>query len=113
MLVVLPSNSNDVPTSAMPAKEVTKVALRLKYHIESVVSCELDESLITKANSPVVTRKVVQLAKEAGGKEYGACVLYCLLVCNRWFKRQSMLELWDADLHDVRAVAAEMIAKHM
>jgi hypothetical protein len=55
----------------------------------------------------------VKAAKEAGGKENGACVVYCLLVNKRWFKKQAMLELWDADLHNVRAVACEVIAKQL
>ena len=92
---------------------MTKVALRLKYQIEEVIPCELEEARITKANSPVVTRKVLATALEAGGTEYKACVVYCLLVCKRWFKRQSYLELWDSDLHDVRAVACEVMAKQI
>lgn len=92
---------------------MTKVALRLKYQIEQVIPCELEESKITRANSPVITRRVIQLAKEAGGKEHEACVVYCLLVCYRWFKRQANLELWDADLHDVRATACEILAKQL
>ena len=71
----------------------------------------MEESRITKANSSVITRKVIATAKEAGGKDYAACVVYCLLVCKRWFKRQAMLELWDSDLHDARAVACEVLAK--
>lgn len=55
----------------------------------------------------------MQAAKEAGGAEYGACVVYALLVNKRWFKMQAMLELWDADLHNVRAVACEVIAKQL
>lgn len=111
--VVLPSNTGDLPPSALPPKEVTKVAIRLKYQIEQVVPCELEEWKITKANSPVITRKVVQTAKEAGGKEYASCVVYCLLVCKRWYKRQALLEPWDAEMHDVRAVACEVISKHI
>jgi hypothetical protein len=34
-------------------------------------------------------------------------------VVKKWFKKQSTAELWDADLHDVRAVAAEMMAKRL
>ena len=68
---------------------------------------------MTKANSPIITKKVVLTAKEAGGKDYQSCVVYCLLVCHRWFKRQAALELWDADLHDVRATACEVLAKIM
>lgn len=111
--LVLPSHHREIPPSPFPAKEVTKVALRLKYQIEQVISCELEEDKITRANSPVITEKVVKTAKEAGGKDYAACVVFCLLICKKWFKRQAMLELWDADLHDVRAVACEVIAKKL
>ncbi|MCJ1468209.1 hypothetical protein MMC07_006837 [Pseudocyphellaria aurata] len=110
---LLPSNRNDLIESAISPADVTKVALRLKYQVEQVVSCEMEEFKITKANSPVITRKVVQTAKEAGGEENQACVVYCLLVCHRWFKKQAGLELWDADLHNVRAVACEVIAKQI
>jgi Ion transport protein len=110
---VLPSTQSDLPPSAFPPKEVTKVALRLKYQIEEVIPCELEEWKVTNANSSVITRKVIQCAKEAGGEEYSACVVYALLVVMRWFKRQAILELWDADMHDVRAVACETIAKRL
>lgn len=110
---LLPTNRGELPPSAFPAQEVTKVALRLKYQIEQVIPCEIEEVRITKANSPVITRKVIKTAKEAGGKDYAACVVYCLLVCKRWFHRQSLLELWDSDMHDVRAVACEVIAKQI
>ncbi|KAJ9640858.1 uncharacterized protein PV06_06921 [Exophiala oligosperma] len=110
---LLPSHTNDLPATAYPAREVTKVALRLKYHIEEVIPIELPEDKITAANSGVITKKVVQTALEAGGKDYSACVVYCLLVCKRWFKHQATLELWDADLHEVRAVACEIIAKRI
>ncbi|KIW87249.1 uncharacterized protein Z519_12152 [Cladophialophora bantiana CBS 173.52] len=110
---LLPAHSSDLPPSAFPAKEVTKVALRLKYQIEEVIPIELPEEKVIAANSSVITQKVVQTAKEAGGTDYAACVVYCLLVCKRWFTRQANLELWDADLHHVRAKACEMIAKRI
>ena len=82
-----------------------------------MIPCELEEYKITKANSPVITPKVVKTTKEAGkttdGKDYESCVVYCLLVCKRWFNRQAALELWDADLHDARATACEVLAKIM
>ena len=92
---------------------MTKVALRLKYQIEQVIPCEIEEWKVTKANSPVITKKVIKTTREAGGKDYAACVVYGLLVCKRWFKRQAMLELWDSDMHDVRAVACEVLAKQI
>lgn len=99
--------------SAIPAPEVTKVALRLRYLIEEAVPCELDEDQITRPHSKVITRKVVKAAQEAGGSDNKACVVYCLLVVKRWFKHQGLMELWDADLHNLRATACEVIGKQM
>ncbi|KAL2364704.1 hypothetical protein RJZ56_002368 [Blastomyces dermatitidis] len=110
---LLPVRRNEALPPALPAKEVTKVALRLKYQIEQVISCELDEDAVTKANSNVITKAVIQTAREAGGEEHKACVVYCLLVCLRWFKLQALAELWDSDLHQLRAVACEMLAKRI
>jgi hypothetical protein len=110
---VLPSYHEDALPSAIAPIEVTKTALRLRYLIEETVSCELEEDSITRANSKVITRGVIAAAREAGGKEHRACVVYALLVCKRWFKKQAMLELWDADLHNVRATACEVIAKQL
>lgn len=98
--------------------EVTKIALKLRYLIEECVPCELEESHITQSHSRIITHEVVKAAKEAGkggeeGKDYGACVVYALLVNKRWFKMQAMLELWDADLHNIRATACEVIAKQL
>lgn len=110
---MLPTYHEDAIPSAIDPVEVTKVALRLRYLIEEAVPCELEEDLVTKAHSRIINRKVVAAAKEAGGEEHGACVVYCLLINKRWFKRQALLELWDADLHNLRALAAESIAKQL
>ena len=111
--VVRPDHRGDVISSAIDPVEVTKAALRLKYLIEKCIPCELEEELITKPHSRIITSKVLKAAKEAVGEEDGACVVYCLLVNTRWFRRQAKLEIWDADLHNLRGVAAEMIAKRM
>jgi hypothetical protein len=92
---------------------VTKVALRLRNLIEECVPCELEEEQITRPHSKIITNKVIQAAKDAGGNEHRACVVYCLLVNKRWWMHQALVELWDADLHKVRAVACEVIAKAM
>lgn len=115
---MLPTYHDDDIPSAIDPVEVTKVALRLKYLIEECIPCELEEELITKPHSRIITPNVLKAAKEAGGDQLGgdqlgACVVYCLLVNKRWFKRQAILEMWDADLHNVRAVAAEVIAKRV
>ena len=110
---VLPTNNTELDPPALSPYDVTKVALRLRFQIEQVIPCELEEFKITKANSPVITKKVIQTAKEAAGKEQEQCLVYCLLVCYRWFKRQALLEPWDTDLHHVRATACEVMAKHI
>jgi hypothetical protein len=110
---VLPTYHEEGVESAIPPVEVTKVALRLRYLIEECVPCELEETQLTQAHSRILTTKVIKAAREAGGTEYGACVVYCLLVNKRWFKKQAMLELWDADLHNIRATACEVVSKHL
>lgn len=110
---VLPTFREEGVPSAIPAPDVTKVALRLKYLIEEVIPCELKESHITTPHGKIITKAVIKAAQAAGGKDFGACVVYCLLVNKRWFKKQAMLELWDADLHELRAIACEVIAKEM
>lgn len=110
---VLPTRREDVIPSPIPSREVTKVALRLRYQIETVIPCEMEHAKITQPHSPIITDKVVETAKNAGGEEYAACVVYCLLVAKKWFKKQAQLELWDVNLHEARATACEVIAKRM
>lgn len=113
LVLVLPTYHEESVPSAIDPVEVTKVALRLRYLIEESVPCELEEDLITKAHSKIITKKVMKAAKEAGGQEHAACVVFCLLVNKRWFKQQALLEIWDAELYQIRAVAAEVIAKQL
>ncbi|KAJ9619144.1 Calcium channel yvc1 [Taxawa tesnikishii (nom. ined.)] len=102
---LLPTHRNDTIPSAIPAKEVTKVALRLKHQIEQVIPCELPEESVTKAHSSVITPAVVATAKSAGKIHApGSSEAPRRITA-------PALELWDADLHDVRAVACEVLAK--
>lgn len=110
---LLPLHRDASIQSAIPADEVTKIALRLRYLIQECVPCELEEQAITQPHSKVLTRQVIKAAKEAGGGENRACVVYCLLVAKRWFHHQALCELWDADLYDLRATACEVIAKQI
>ncbi|KAK7957761.1 potassium ion channel [Apiospora saccharicola] len=108
---LLPTHRDRHIESAIKAEEVTKIALRLRYLIEEAVPCELEVQEICRPHSRVITPKVVAAAKEAGSQETRACVVFCLLIANRWFMHQAQVELWDADLHAVRAAACEVIAK--
>ncbi|KAF3903145.1 hypothetical protein ABW21_db0206878 [Orbilia brochopaga] len=94
-------------------KTVTLVAMRIKYLVEETIPCELDEETIIKPHSPILTRAVIELTRDAGGEEHRNCVIYCLLVCLQWFRRQSLKELYDADLGRLRAIACQMLAKRI
>ncbi|KAI0903346.1 hypothetical protein F4823DRAFT_298487 [Ustulina deusta] len=110
---LLPLHRDPPIQSAIPAPEVTKVALRLRYLVQECVPCELEEHQVTQPHSKVITQKVINAAKEAGGPENKSCVVYALLVAKHWFRRQAQCELWDASLHQLRATACEVIAKHI
>ncbi|KAJ4257571.1 Calcium channel yvc1 [Fusarium torreyae] len=110
---LLPHHRNQNISSATPPEEVMKVCLRLRHLVRECVPCELEENAITRSHSTVITNKVVQAAREAGGQRYRSCVVYALLVNMRWFKREAIVELWDADLHDLRATACGVIAKQI
>ena len=81
---------------------------------------------MTAPHSDVLTGAVLATARAAGdlppseddgGGEGSArqqradSVVFCLLVVARWFRRQALLELWDAELHALRALACEALAK--
>ncbi|KAF3766928.1 hypothetical protein M406DRAFT_253242 [Cryphonectria parasitica EP155] len=108
---LLPRFVDESLQSAIPPVEVTKTALRLRHLVEEAVPVELSEDQVTQPHSKVITKKVIAATKEAGGRQYGACVVFGLLVCKRWFKHQSVIELWDCELHTLRATACEVIAK--
>ncbi|ERT01172.1 potassium ion channel [Sporothrix schenckii 1099-18] len=108
---LLPAYVEDTIESAIPPEEVTKIAIRLRYLIEECIPCEMEEDVITRSHSQVITKKVVQAAKEAGGEDNKDCVVYCLLICKRWFWHQAHIELWDAEMHNIRSTACEVIAK--
>ncbi|KAI5288906.1 hypothetical protein KEM52_000990, partial [Ascosphaera acerosa] len=109
----LPRRSGEARPAALPPKEVTRVALRLRYQIEQLIPAEVDLASITSPDSPILTADVVEAARNAGGPALRACVVGCLLTCLRWFRVQAAVQLWDADLHDCRAVACDVLAKRI
>ncbi|KAK3113747.1 Calcium channel yvc1 [Teratosphaeriaceae sp. CCFEE 6253] len=115
---LLPSHNEHPIIPPIPARDVTLIALRLKYQIEQVIPCELPSERVSLPHSNVLTPAVIATAKSAGKlsgstSDHGSCVVYCLLVVKHWFKMQAKLELWDADLHDLRAEACEVVAKNI
>lgn len=86
LLLVLPTRRERLPAPSIDAKEVTKICLRLKHQIEQIIPYELEEEKVTKANSPIITPAVLETANKAGGEDKTACVVFCLLIVNKWFK---------------------------
>jgi hypothetical protein len=89
-VLVLPIHHGDGIHSTISPKEVTKVALRLKYLIEQVIPYEVEEAKVTKAQSPILTSEVLSTAKKAAGDDCKGCVVFCLLLCKSWFHRQAV-----------------------
>lgn len=97
----------------MTAREVTRVALRLKYLVEQIIPTEIEKSTITASTDGIITKDVVKTALKAGGDEHQACVVYALLVCYRWFQVAASSEMWDSALYDLRVLACDVLAKRM
>jgi hypothetical protein len=123
---VLPFATSPPPAPPpLPAKQATLVALRLRHQIERVLPCEVEPGRITAAHGDVLTDAVLATARSAGDLPGSAangdgddgqraeCVVFCLLVVARWFRKQALLELWDAELHALRGLACEVLAKRL
>lgn len=65
-MIVLPAYTVDEAPPPHPSKEVTKVALRLKYQIEQLVPCEIGNDELSNPNSRIITKDVVHTATQAG-----------------------------------------------
>lgn len=109
--IILPTHQEI--SSGIDSDQVTKTALRLRYLIEECIPYEIDVGKITVPRSRVITTDVINAARLAGGDGCQACVVFCLLVNKSWFKKQALVELWDSDLHNIRATACEVIAKNL
>lgn len=76
---MLPHHHNENAVSAIDPEEVTKVCLRLRHLIQECVPCEMEESKVTRPHSRIITKKVIQAAKAAGGDDNKACVVCVML----------------------------------
>lgn len=82
-MIVLPAYTVDEAPPPHPSKEVTKVALRLKYQIEQLVPCEIGNDELSNPNSRIITKDVVHTATQAGVMNSGvAWSLHCCFACD-------------------------------
>ncbi|RLV93024.1 Calcium channel YVC1 [Spathaspora sp. JA1] len=103
------------------SRQTFRICLNLKLVIDKIIPIIFDSNEITKANSPILNQKVVQLVyKAAGGKgdgkpgtsshKYRAALIFCLLKVCGWYWQQSEQELTDNELYSLRATAAQKLA---
>ncbi|EGV61666.1 Calcium channel yvc1 [Yamadazyma tenuis] len=103
------------------SRQVWRICSNLKHLIDKVVSVEFAESDITDAGSPILNENVIGLVyKAAGGKgngkegtssyRYQSSLVFCLLKVCDWYWQQAEYELYDTNLYNLRAVAAQRLA---
>ncbi|OLL25622.1 Eukaryotic translation initiation factor 2 subunit alpha [Neolecta irregularis DAH-3] len=97
------------------AKKVAKTASRVRFVIERLIDCELDQEEIVKPNSRIMTKNVVALVEDIGGPAIHdrACIVFALLICRRYFQRQLVTDLTDTDVNLPRVVACDILAKRI
>lgn len=115
---------NEPPLATVGGKHVLKIALRLKSLVDTIVPVRFEEELIIKPDSPILTRRVENLVLEAAGgrgdgevgstsRKYRAVLVYALLTVRRWNVANSIRVLYDSELYECRALAAEYLAKKL
>lgn len=115
---------SEPPLAAVGGKHVLKIALRLKTLIDTIVPVQFDEKLITRPDSPILTSRVERLVVEAAGgkgagavgtssRKYRAVLVFVLLVVRKWNVVNSLKVLYDSELYECRALAAEYLAKRL
>lgn len=121
---LLPWSSSDVDYARPGPKHILKIALRIKQLIDIVVPIEFDPAVVERADSPVLTERVLDLVREAAGgkgdgrkgsssRAYRATLVFVLLKVRSWYLSSAEEELHDADLYNLRASTAELVAARL
>lgn len=102
-------------------RQVWRIAVNLKKLIDEVIAIEYKEEEITQPNSPILNEKVIKLVYvAAGGKgdgklgssshRYQSALVFSLLKVCGWYWQQAEFELYDTNLYNLRAIAAQTLA---
>lgn len=98
--------------SLPPARKVTQVARKIRQLMIQLVPLQVKESHITNPKSRIITDGVLKLVESAAHDEPG-CVVFCCVYVANYFHRLCSKDLSDADVHVLRAIACEVIAKRL
>jgi hypothetical protein len=105
-------------------KHVLKIAIRVKKLVDDAVPVQFPESALAAHDSRVLNDRVFDLLlRAAGGKgdgaqgtssrKYRATLIFVLLIVTRWNKKCAVNMLYDQELYDTRALAAQYLAKRI
>lgn len=119
---ILPTDQTTEQYPAPTPRQVLRVALNLKYLIDHVISIGVPAELITQQGLRILNDNVIQLTLEACGgqgdgkkgslsRRYRLCIVFCLLKVCSWYWDLAVAELHDSELHFLRALAAQQLAK--
>lgn len=110
-----------LPTSG---KHVLKIAIRIKKLIDNAVPVQYSESYLSANDSPILTDAVFDLMLQAAGgkgdgaegtssRRYRATLVFVLLTVMRWNRKCAAHMLYDQELYETRALAAQYLAKRI
>ncbi|CCG82591.1 putative Potassium ion channel Yvc1 [Taphrina deformans PYCC 5710] len=105
-------NQQSTAKSIPPARKITQVARKIRFLITELIPIVVKESHLTNPKSRIITPKVLDLIERAGESEPG-CVVFCCVYVAKYFHRLCDKDLPDADVHVLRAIACEVIAKQL
>lgn len=108
---LLENNAPDVK-SLPPARKVTQVARKIRHLMVQLIPIEVKESHILNPKSRIITNSVLDLIESAADDEPG-CVIFCCVWVARYFHHMCLKDLPDADVHVLRAIACEVVAKRL
>ncbi|KAH3901437.1 Yvc1p SCDLUD_002930 [Saccharomycodes ludwigii] len=119
---LLPIHNGQVKISPIPpnSRQVLRICINLKELIDNIIPIAFDENLIICDNSRILNVNVIKLAREACGgnlkeeksyMKYQAVLIFCLLKVCEWYWSLAEYELFNEELHNLRATTAQTICK--
>lgn len=119
----LPLTQDDYNAASFKApnpRQVLKIAFNLKFLIDKVVPIAYHVDQVTCPHSRILNHKVLQLAREACGgnhkdkkslRKYQSVLIFALLKVSSWYDELSSKELHNAELYELRSIAAQHLCK--
>lgn len=101
-------------------RQVLRIALNLKYLIDTIIPFTISEDTLLCDSSPVLTEDVQKAALEGCGGDpgkklsaikYQSVVIFALLKVASWQIQRAEYELHDEAIYRCRALAAQQLAK--